>query len=196
MQHWAAGLGIWLAAGAALADCPPPLTQGEGIVLTREEPFFESLFRATDTGLSEARILSRGGAAEAVSTTYLHPLAPQDRLANGETLTIRYGADVSGLDTLRPGESWRSDVVVARDGMIIASGAVTKTLARTDTVTLDGCPLEVWMVEDRLDLGLGDDSWFLLVYAPSLGVVVGSMKMTGAGATLDGVIYDRIRAAP
>lgn len=176
----------------AHAACPGHVSTTGGIVLTRDEPFLSSLFRATDSGLSEARIIKRGGTAEEVSATYLHALAPQDRISARETITLQYGADLGGLQTLQIGESWTSDVVVAIDGQILATGSVTKTLVGTEEISFGDCRYLAWVVEDRLDLGLGDDDWFLQYYVPDLGLVVRSLKMSGAGEVIDGVVYNAI----
>jgi hypothetical protein len=161
-------------------------------MLTRSEPFLSSLFRGGTAGLAESRVVTRGGAAENVSATYLHPLAPADRISAKNTVSVTYAVQVAGLEDLPDSGVWRSAVSVSVEGVEVARGSTTKTYLGTDEAILSDCSYEVWLVEDRLELGSDDGTYFVLHYAAELGVVVASVKMAATGVPVSAVVYDTV----
>jgi hypothetical protein len=185
------GLLFWTQ--VALADCPGHISDLKGIELSRTEPFLGNVYRQMPEGLTEARIMERDGAVEAVSTVYLHALAPGQRISDKGTLVLDYSADPSELQRLDETKDWASDVVLKVNGQTVLEGRAEKRLAGTETITIGDCRTKVWLVEDRLELGPGDGSWMLLSYAPDLGLVVRSVTMSADGTPLQGVEFDTIR---
>ena len=179
-------------ASASFADCPKRVDGVNGILLTRTQPFFSSLYKATATGLSESRVMVKGGATEEVSATYLHALAPQDRISAKNTVSLHYTEPVAALDDLPRTKVWQSAVSVFVGAVLAMEGTVTMTLIGTDEVSLGPCHYPVWKVEDRLVLGEDDGTYFLQYYAPELGLVVASIKMGADGKPINGVQCDTI----
>jgi hypothetical protein len=185
------GLLCW--AQVALADCPGNISDLKGIELSRAQPFFGNVYRQTPEGLSEARIMERDGAVEEVSTIYQHPLAPGQRISEKGTLVLVYSADPAELQRLVDTKVWVSEVALTVNGQTVLKGRAEKRLAGTETMTVGDCQTDVWLVEDRLELGQGDGSWMLLSYAPDLGLVVRSVTMSADGTPAGAVEFDTIR---
>jgi len=184
---------IW-ASGAALADCPGHVSDVKGIELSRTEPFFGNVYRQTPRGLTEERMMERDGEVEEVSTVYPHALAPGERISAQGSMILDYVADPSELDRLNETGTWTSEVVLRVNGQAVMTGRAEKRLAGTEMITVGECRTEVWLVEDRLELGQGDGDWMLLSYAPALGLVVRSMTLSAEGKPLRGVEFDTIQA--
>jgi hypothetical protein len=187
-------IGVMVCGSAALADCPGHVATLPGVELARSEPFFANVYRQTPEGLTEARVMTRGGVAEEVSTIYAHPLAAARQVSAKGELVLDYAADPAELDQLDKTGRWSSSVTLKVDGRVVLTGEAEKRLAGVGTVTVGGCTTEVWLIEDRLALGQGDGSYLLLSYAPALGLVVRSVTMSAKGEPLQGVEFDRIEA--
>ena len=184
------GMMVWT--GMAFAECPDHVSKVKGIELSRAEPFFGNVYRQTPEGLTEARRMERLGAIESVSTIYVHPLAPGQRISDKGTLDLEYAADPAALDRLDETGSWTSGVVLKVNGQVALEGKVEKRFAGREAITVADCHTEVWLVEDRLDFGHGDGSWVMLYYAPTLGLVLRSVTMSADGKPQTGVAFDSI----
>jgi len=180
------------APGTALAECPGHVANLPGVKLIRSEPYMANLYRQTTEGLSEVRVMDRDGTLEEVQTSYLHPLASGKRVSANGTLELVYGADPVGLETLDKTKNWRSSVVLLVNGEPVLEGQIENRLAGIETLTIGDCQTEVWLIENRLDIGEGDGSWMLLSYAPALGLVVGAVTMSADGEPLRRVAFDVI----
>ncbi len=180
---------------ALAADCPKAIGEGGGILLTRAKPFLSSLYRRSPDGISEARVVRKGGSPEAISATYPHALAPKDRISAANTVTLRYIRPVDTLNDLDRIGTWTSPVSVRVDGAVVAGGTAVKTWLRNEDMQLGGCTYTVWVVDDRLILGQ-DETHFLQYFAPDLGLVLGSLRLGKDGKPVNGVMFDRIEAVP
>ena len=181
-----------LLATGAWAECPSRVDDVRGVVLTRTEPFISSWYRATPTGLSEVRVLERDGNSEKVTATYLHALAPLDRVSAKNTIALRYVEPVEGLNDLESQKVWRSAVTVLIDGSPAMEGSATMTFVRTEEVAVGGCSYPTWVVEDRLSLGDDNGTYFVQYYAPDLGLIVRSVKVGADGTPISAVAFDTI----
>lgn len=192
-NHTRASVAIWvMLAVSASAECPTGVDEKNGVVLTRSTPFLSSLYKAAGKGLVEFRVTEKGAVSEQVVATYLHALAPYDRVSAKNTITLQYAESVWPLDDLANLKVWRSAVTVYVDGVPTIEGTATKTFLRTEEVGVGNCHYLAWVVEDRLALGDGDGTYFLQYFAPDLGLIVRSIKMGPNGAPVSGVEFDSI----
>lgn len=179
-------------AARALAECPTSGDLPQGLVLTRNNPFLSSLFKQTPNGLSEFRIVKKGAAAEDVTATYLHALAPSDRVSAKNTVTVEYDEPVAFLDDMPEQKVWHSAVSVYVDGYLAMEGTAAKTFVGEEEIAVGECRYSTWVVEDRLVIGPDGGTYFLQYYAPKLGLVISSIKMDSDGKPLSGVQFDMI----
>lgn len=193
MPRWMV-VGLVMCGSAALAECPGHVSTLPGVKLSRAEPFFGTVYRHTPEGLTEARVMERNGVAEEVSTVYAHPLAPVQRVTDKGTLTLDYGDGTSKLDRLGTSGSWVTEVVLKVDGKAVLAGQAAKRFLGSETIDIGDCRTKVLLVEDRMNLGLEDETYMILFYSPALGLVVRSVTMSADGQPLQGVEFDRIEA--
>lgn len=52
----------------------------EGVLLTREQPFFSVFYKPTQSGLTEQRLMARRASLEPISAEHLHPLLVTKRI--------------------------------------------------------------------------------------------------------------------
>lgn len=176
-----------------MADCPRHVSDVAGIELSRAEPFLASVYRQSSEGLTEVRVQERNGAMEGFTTVYAHPLAPEQQVTRNGTLTLAYGDGTSKLDRLDKAGSWVTGVALKVDGETVSAGRAAKRFLGTEMIDVGNCRTEVWLVEDRLNLGLEDETYMVLSYAPELGLVVRSMTMAADGTPLRSVEFDQVR---
>ena len=119
-----------LLANNACAECPVRVDDTHGIVLTRTQQFLSSLFKVTPEGLSEYRLTDKVGTFEKVSVTYIHALAPQERISNKNTVRVEYAEPVEGLAELDRKKVWSSAATVLIDGVAVMKGTATKSVSR------------------------------------------------------------------
>lgn len=187
-------MALVFSASAAFAQtaCPTQADLGQGIALIRAEPFYSNVMNATDRGLSEARVMARGGVAETVSSTYSHALTVIERVGANGTLALVYEDDVSALNDLLQIGSWTTNVTLLADGTLQGAGTFTVRFMDTVAFTLGECGYETWHV--RTSLALEGRTPFLQdrYFAPALGLSLGTVTLDANGNPISGVIYDRI----
>ncbi len=174
------------------AGCPTRDDLSSGIRLTRDEPFFSVVLTATQSGLSEAHVLRRGGRVEEVSTLYAYPLAVLERLTENGTLSLQYANDPAGIEGLTVGDVWRSAVTLFSDGTVVAEGHVVLNFQTAGSVTIADCTYATLIVHNVLSLTTDNPIRFQRHYAPELGLVVQTLRLNADGSPRSTVIYDSL----
>ncbi len=183
-----------LGAQAAMA-CPQSLDPQGGLVLTRTDPFFAVILKATEEGLTEQRVMERDSGPEPVSTLYPHPLVVGERAARNGTLSLSYATAVSQLDRLNETGVWQSDVVLRSGQDELGRGTATLSFRGNQTMSVGECRYDVWHVEDRLELEGRAPIIFDKFYSPTLGVVLEAVKLTPNREPITMISFDKIEAA-
>lgn len=179
---------------AAQTACPTAGDLATGILLIRHDPFFAIQMTQQDQILHEARVMNRGEGAEAVSTTYAHPLAVAQRIGQSGTLEVSYRDDMAALDRLPSLREWSTDITLGADGEQINSGTFSVRILGFGQAEIGGCTYDVWRVRDNMQLAGQDPLIFEKSYAPDLGLVLSSVRMDSAGNPVAGVFFDEITA--
>ncbi|HLQ17618.1 MAG TPA: hypothetical protein VK146_01460 [Tabrizicola sp.] len=107
---------------------------------------------------------------------------------------MAYGDGTLKLDRLDRSGSWVTGVVLKVDGRAVLAGRAAKHFLGSETIKVGDCRTEVWLVEDRMNLGQQDEPYMILSYSPALGLVVRSVTMSADGKPLQSVEFDRIKA--
>ncbi len=184
-------LGLWLA-GAAFAQtrCPTRDDLGQGVRLTRTDPYLSSVYRRDDSGLWETRLLDAGAAGP--RALYAHPLAVSRREDAAAALGVIYTDDPADLDHLDRLLAWTSDVTLTRDGIVVAQGVFSVALIGTGEIDIGGCRYAVWNTRDVLVMDDSAPIIFEKYYAPALGLVLRSVRIDLNGDGLSTVVMDQI----
>ena len=172
--------------------CPQAMDRENGLILTRTDPFFSVLFRPTDQGLTEQRIMDRGAGPEEVSTVYPHPLVVGERVSSTTTLSLSYSAPVSQLDRLNETRTWQSDVVLQSGQEVLGRGTAILSFLGTSTIAIGACRYDVWQVEDRFELEGREPIVFDKFYSPKLGLVLNAIRLSPNRDPISTVEFDTI----
>ncbi|NBD29818.1 MAG: hypothetical protein GVY31_07260 [Alphaproteobacteria bacterium] len=183
-----------VATGAVAQDCPTAEDLDDGIRLTRVDPYFSVVMTRDEDDLSEARVMTRDGLPEAVSTRYAHALTVTHREGAGGTLSLDYARDTSGLDQLPGPRSWSSAVTLRTGDEVLNTGTYTAQLSGLGKAEIGECSYTVWRVNEVLQLDGMAPMTFEKSYAPDLGLVLGSIQLDPQGAPLGSVFFDEITA--
>ena len=110
-------------------------------------------------------------------------------------ITMRYDAPLQGIETLDRDKEWESGYTVSSDGEELFEGRFTLSYKRSANVVIGECRYNVWVVEARMyrpELY----SNFEQLYAPKLGIVLGSVAKDAEDTPVSGVFFDHIERAP
>ncbi len=179
-------------ADTSFSACPVPGDLKNGITVTRNNPFYSSLFEKKDTVIHEKRIMSRDGKPEHVSSTSFHPLTVYERISDKGTLTAKYDSDLSDLDSLPDRKSWVSNVSYYNDNKLIGKGTLTIIFKGAKTYTVGNCSYPVWSIETKSTINDKIFVGFKKKYSPDLEMVLMAVKLNSSGKALSSVIYDEI----
>ena len=177
---------------AALAECPKSLSEESGLILTRNTPFFSSLYTQTQEGVREQRILVRSGKPENVSTYYPHPLAVGKRIGSNGTLHLKYSRATDSINDLPKTKDWKADVILQSNGKQIGTGSSTLSFKGHGQESIGDCQYRVWVIDSRLNLKGQPPISFMKYYSPELNLVLRSVKMDPSGKALSQVHFDLI----
>ena len=183
---------FFLMSAQSVWACPQALDRENGLILTRTDPFFSVLFRSSDQGLTEQRIMDRGAGPEEVSTVYPHPLVVGERVSSTATLSLSYSAPVSQLDRLDETGTWRSDVVLQSGQEVLGRGTATLSFLGNSTIAIGACQYDVWQVEDRFELEGREPIVFDKFYSPKLGLVLNAIRLSPNRDPISTVEFDTI----
>lgn len=189
-----AALVLSSSAAVGQVTCPTMADLDQGITLIRGEPFYSNVMTHTEDGLAEARIVTRDGVRETVSSTYAHALAVTQRIGANGTLGLTYAGDTFEMDQLDTLGTWMTDVTLSTDGVPTVTGTFRATFVARISFPIGACEFETWQVRTELDLAdrapLRMDRYF----APALGISLGAVSLDADGNPISGVIFDDIKS--
>lgn len=91
-------VGITLAPPAS-GNCLSAKEAKNGVLLTRDVPFYSVFYKPGGPGLTEQRLMERNRSLHPVSAVYLHPLLVEKRVSASGTHELKY-ANAIALDDL------------------------------------------------------------------------------------------------
>ena len=179
-------------ASQTASACPEVMDNSDGIRVTREQPFFSVVLRKTDAGLTEQRVMERGGSPEQVSSLYPHPLVAGRRVSASGTLSLQYSTSPTELDNLAETKTWASKVVLRSDEKIAGRGTLTVEMIGIETIRIGDCDYRVWHVSNRLLLNRRAPIRSEKFYSPALGINLRTITLTPDGHPKSEVAFDLI----
>ncbi|NIZ10158.1 hypothetical protein HCZ97_12035 [Pseudooceanicola sp. HF7] len=176
---------------ALAQSCPQTPVNDAPLRLTRADPFMQIDYTSTAEGLREDRTMEVRGLTRDSTTLYAHPLVPARLTSDQTKITMRYDAPLQGIETLDRDKKWESGYTVSSDGEELFKGRFTLSYKRSANVVIGECRYNVWVVEARMyrpELY----SNFEQLYAPKLGIVLGSVAKNAEDTPVSGVFFDHI----
>jgi hypothetical protein len=120
-------VGITLAV-PAFGNCLTADETKQGVLLTREVPFYSVFYKPDGPGFTEQRLMERDGSLQPVSAVYLHPLLIEKRVSASGTHELKY-ANAIALDDIPQKKNWEPETTLFINGQKSVSGA---TIIRFD----------------------------------------------------------------
>lgn len=196
----ALGLAALLAASPAHAQteksakCPQTMQEGQTILLSRQKPFYEARFSLKDGKLTEARKAKELGRLTERAQTYYHPLVPASLSVRGYKLDLEIDEPVSKIADLPKLKKWVSSLTILSAGNIIGEGSQSLMFRGTETIFIGQCSYDTWRIRASMELPSRKPVFFEHFYAPTLGLILKSIRYAKDGQTLPGTIYTKIQA--
>ncbi len=166
----------------AFGHCLTPKETKQGVLLTREQPFFSVFYKPTQSGLTEQRLMARHASLEPISAEYLHPLLVTKRISAKGVQELTY-SDATTLDDLPLKGNWRSGTTLFLNGQKTVAGTITITFEKWAEETIGSCSYPVWVVKDRMELQGLSPIIFEQYYSPSLNLVLRSIETRPVGTS-------------
>ncbi|PDS74600.1 hypothetical protein [Rhizobium sp. L43] len=176
-------VGITLAV-PAFGNCLTANETKQGVLLTREAPFYSVFYKPDGPGLTEQRLMERDGSLQPVSAVYLHPLLVEKRVSASGTHELKY-ANAIALDDLPEKKNWQSDTTLFINGKKSDYGWGEETIA--------SCSYKVWAINSRLKLTELPPIIFEQYYSPELHLVLRSVRLGPSNQPLSEVRFDRFQ---
>lgn len=176
----------------AFGHCLTPNETKQGVLLTREQPFFSVFYKPTEWGLTEQRLMARSASLEPISAEYLHPLLVTKRISAKGTQELTY-SDAKTLSDLPQKGNWRSDTNLFLNGQKTVAGTTTITFEKWAEETIALCSYPVWVVNSRLELQGLSPIVFEQYYSADLNLVLRSIRLDPSGHPISEVRFDRFQ---
>ena len=190
-----AGLLVVLAPDLAVASCPTGSETEPGILLTRIEPFFSSLVKQGDEGVTIQNVRDKVGSPARFAHFAQHPLAIERHETAMETLSMAYSENVSSIADLETTKIWRSDVTLFTGEQQIAVGVYELRFKGQGREDIGGCQYDTWVVDSVTDFEGREPIRFELHYSPTLNYAIRSVRLHPNGEPSSEVRYDKIEIA-
>lgn len=184
-------VGITLAV-PAFGNCLTANETKQGVLLTREAPFYSVFYKPDDPGLTEQRLMERDGSLQPVSAVYLHPLLVEKRVSASGTHELKY-ANAIALDDLPQKKNWQSDTTLFINGKKTVSGTTSIRFDGLREETIASCSYKVWAINSRLKLQELPPIIFEHYYSPELHLVLRSVRLNTANQPLSEIRFDRFQ---
>ncbi|TCR95983.1 hypothetical protein EV281_11231 [Rhizobium sp. BK418] len=181
-------VGITLAA-PAFSNCLTANETKQGVLLTREVPFYSVFYKPNGPGLTEQRLMERNHSLQPVSAVYLHPLLVEKRVGV-TTQELKYANAIS-LDDLPQKKNWQSDTTLFLNGKESVSGTTSIRFDGWGEETIAFCSYKVWIINSRLELTGLPPIIFEQYYSPELRLVLRSVRLTPSNQPMNEVRFDR-----
>ena len=176
----------------AFGHCLTPNETRQGVLLTREQPFFSVFYKPTQSGLTEQRLMVRRGSLEPISAEYLHPLLVTKRISAKGVQELTY-SDATTLDDLPLKGNWRSGTTLFLNGQKTVAGTITITFEKWAEETIGLCSYPVWVVKSRVELQGLSPIIFEQYYSANLNLVLRSIRLDPSGHPISEVRFDRFQ---
>ncbi|WP_233284262.1 MULTISPECIES: hypothetical protein [Agrobacterium] len=173
----------------AFGHCLTPNQTKQGVLLTREQPFFSVFYKPTQSGLTEQRLMVRRGSLEPISAEYLHPLLVTKRISAKGVQELTY-SDATRLDDLPVKGNWRSGTTLFVNSQRTVGGTTTITFEKWAEETIGFCSYPVWVVKSRVELQGLSPIIFEQYYSPKLNLVLRSIRLDPSGHPISEVRFD------
>lgn len=184
-------VGITLAV-PAFGDCLTAKQTNQGVLLTRETPFYSVFYKPEGVALTEQRLMERDGSLQPVSAVYLHPLLVEKRVSASGTHVLKY-ANAIALDDLPQKKNWQSATTLFINGKKYVSGTTFIRFDGLGEETIASCSYKVWAINSRLKLTKLPPIIFEHYYSPELHLVLRSVKLSPSNRPLSEVRFDRFQ---
>ncbi|TCA44278.1 hypothetical protein E0H72_11520 [Rhizobium leguminosarum bv. viciae] len=183
--------GITLAAPAS-SSCLSAKETKQGVLLTREVPFYSVFYKPGGPGLTEQRLMERNHSLQPVSAVYLHPLLVEKRVSASGTHELKY-ANAIALEDLPKKKNWQSETTLFINGQKSVSGATVIRFDGWGEETIASCSYKVWAINSRLELTELPPIIFEQYYSPELRLVLRSVRLSPSNKPLSEVRFDRFQ---
>ncbi|MBX5172279.1 hypothetical protein HJB84_20805 [Rhizobium sp. NZLR1b] len=184
-------VGITLAV-PAFGNCLTANETKQGVLLTREAPFYSVFYKPDGPGLTEQRLMERDGSLQPVSAVYLHPLLVEKRVSASGMHELKY-ANAIALDDLPQKKNWQSDTTLFINGKKSVSGTTFMRFDGLGEETIASCSYKVWAINSRLELTELPPIIFEQYYSPELHLVLRSVKLGPSNQPLSEIRFDRFQ---
>ncbi|TLX14375.1 hypothetical protein [Rhizobium sp. MHM7A] len=182
-------VGITLAV-PAFGKCLTANETKQGVLLTREEPFYSVFYKPDGPVLTEQRLMDRDGSLQPVSAEYVHPLLVEKRVSANGTHELKYANPIA-LDDLPQKKNWQSDTTLFINGKKSDSGTTFMRFDGFGEETIASCSYKVWAINSRLKLAELPPIIFEQYYSPELHLVLRSVRLSASGRPISEVRFDR-----
>ncbi len=176
----------------AFGHCLTPKETKQGVLLTREQPFFSVFYKPTQSGLTEQRLMARHASLDPISAEYLHPLLVTKRISAKGLQELTY-ADATTLDDLPQKGNWRSGTTLFLNGQKTIAGTTTITFEKWAEETIGLCSYPVWVVKSSVELQGLPPIIFEQYYSANLNLVLRSIRLDPSGHPISEVRFDRFQ---
>jgi len=184
-------VGITLAV-PAFGNCLTANETKQGVLLTREEPFYSVFYKPDGPGLTEQKLVERNHSLQPVSAVYLHPLLVEKRVSANGTHELKY-ANAIALDDLPQKKNWQSDTTLFLNGKKSVSGTTSIRFDGWGEETISSCSYKVWAINSRLALTGLPPIIFEQYYSPELHLVLRSVRLGPSDRPISEVRFDRLQ---
>ncbi|MGO8503791.1 hypothetical protein AB9F35_20115 [Rhizobium leguminosarum] len=190
-------VGITLAV-PAFGTCLTAKETKQGVLLTREVPFFSVFYKPDGPVLTEQKLVERNRSLQPVSAVYLHPLLVEKRVGPNGTHELKYAnananAIAIALDDLPQKKNWQSDTTLFINGKKSVSGTTFIRFDGLGEETIASCSYKVWAINSRLELTGLPAIIFEQYYSPDLNLVLRSVRLGPSNQPLSEVRFDRFQ---
>ncbi|MBB3353118.1 hypothetical protein HJB79_02230 [Rhizobium lentis] len=184
-------VGITLAV-PALGNCLTANETKQGVLLTREEPFYSVFYKPDGPVLTEQRLMERDRSLQPASVVYLHPLLVDKRVTANGTHELKY-ANAIALDDLPEKKNWQSGTTLFINGKKSVSGTTSLRFDGFGEETIGSCSYKVWAINSRLKLAELPPIIFEQYYSPELHLVLRSVRLNPSNRPLSELRFDRFQ---
>ncbi|ARM12954.1 MULTISPECIES: hypothetical protein [Rhizobium] len=176
----------------AFGNCLTANETKQGVLLTREVPFFSVFYKPDGPGLTEQKLVERNHSLQPVSAVYLHPLLVEKRVGPNGTHELKY-ANAIALDDLPQKKTWQSDTTLFLNGKKSVSGTTFIRFDGLGEEAIASCSYKVWAINSRLELTGLPPIIFEQYYSPELRLVLRSVRLGPSNQPLSEVRFDRFQ---
>jgi len=184
---------LTLISSQVYAYCPSPAKDNDGIVLTRQKPYFSSQFNKLDGDyVLEKRLTEKNKTPLGIQSTYYRGLIALKRLSNVNSTESRFDQSPKEFFPLKLGKKWSSSVKYYRNGKLIAKGQVNFSVVAKTFINIGECRYSVLEILEKNQIEGRDDRYYARFYNSKFGFQLAAIVLDKNRKPLSGVFYDQI----